>query len=317
MPDGTLIITGATGFIGRRLLETLAAAPDRRPVLALVRDTSAALPGDIPARSLDWFLTEASREDLGGATMIHLLGRAHVMHETATDSLAEFRRVNLDLTLALARRFAAAGGKRLVFVSSIKVNGEETRPGKPFTEREDGPPADPYGLSKWEAEQALHALSAETGLEISIVRPTLVLGPGARGNVASMLGWLKRGVPLPLGLVDNRRSFVGIDNLVNLLLACADHPRAAGETFLASDGEDLSTAELLRRLGRLGAGRVRLLPVPPFLLRLAASLLGQGAKADRILGSLQVDGSRARTLLGWTPPRTLDQSLAELIKGAS
>ena len=313
MADGPLIITGATGFVGRRLVADLAAS-GRREVIALVRGPAQGFPPGIATDSLDAFLDRKLDPALRGARLIHLLGRAHVMRETAADSLAAFRAVNRDLTLSVARRFAQAGGRRFVFVSSIKVNGEETAPGKPFAEAEVPAPADPYGLSKWEAERALWQLSAETGLQVCVVRPALVLGPGARGNVASMLRWIERGVPLPFGAIDNRRSFVGIDNLASLLLAAADHPRAAGETFLAADGEDLSTPALLTRIGRLLGRPPRLIPVPPALIRRLAGLLGQKAKADRLLGSLQVDGSRARTCLGWTPPKTLDQSLADMIE---
>lgn len=312
MPDGTLIITGATGFIGRRLMAHLAATG--RPTVALTRRPDARLPEGIAARSLGALFDGTLEEDLREARLIHLLGRAHVMKETESDSLGAFRAVNVDLTLKLARRFAEAGGRRLVFVSSIKVNGEQTAPGKPF--RHDSPPApmDPYGLSKWEAEQALHRLAAETGLEVSIVRPALVLGPGAGGNVAAMLRWLEKGVPLPFGAIDNRRSFVGIDNLVSLMLAAADHPQAAGETFLGADSGSLSTPALLRRIGALLGREPRLVSVPPGLIRSLAGLLGQSARADRLLGSLEVDNSHATEVLGWTPPKSIDQSLSDLIR---
>lgn len=312
MPDGQLIITGATGFIGRRLAAHLAAAG--RPVIAFTRRADDRLSAGIPSRPLDSLLDGSRTEDLAGTSLIHLLGRAHVMKETARDSLAAFRAVNVDLTLAIARRFAEAGGKRFVFVSSIKANGEQTEPGHPFRHDSTPRPVDPYGLSKWEAEQALHHLGAETGLEIVVVRPTLVLGPGAAGNVAAMLRWLEKGVPLPFGGIDNRRSFVGIDNLVSLLLTAADHPRAAGETFLAADPDALSTPALLRRIGTLLGRSPRLVPVPPGFIRSLAALLGQQARADRLLGSLEVDSSHQARTLGWTPPKTIDQSLSDLIR---
>lgn len=314
MPHEKLIITGATGFIGRRLVERLA-AEGRDNILVLDRGNGEGFPAGVEVRRLDALLDGSLAAALKDARLIHLLGRAHVMNETVADSLAEFRKVNVDLTLKVARRLSEAGGRRMVFVSSIKVNGEATQPGHPFTPASTPAPADPYGLSKWEAEQALWQLSRETGLEVAVVRPALVIGPGAKGNVATMLGWLRRGLPLPLGAIDNRRSFAGIDNLASLLVAAAEHPGAAGETFLASDGEDLSTPELLRRIGKLSGRPARLVPIPPALIRLLASALGRKAMADRLLGSLQVDNSRATAAMGWTPPKTLDQSLTDLIKG--
>lgn len=312
MPDGHLIITGATGFIGRRLAAHLAATGRR--ATAFTRRADDHLPAGIASRPLDALLDGSRTEDLAGASLIHLLGRAHVMKETESDSLAAFRAVNVDLTLGIARRFAEAGGRRFVFVSSIKANGEQTEPGQPFRHDSAPAPVDPYGLSKWEAEQALHRLAAETGLDVVVVRPTLVLGPGAAGNVDAMLRWLKKGAPLPFGAIDNRRSFVGIDNLVSLLLAAADHPRAAGETFLAADPEALSTPALLRRIGTLLGRSPRLIPVPPGLIRLLANLVGQQARADRLLGSLEVDSSHQTRTLGWTPPKSIDQSLSDLIR---
>jgi nucleoside-diphosphate-sugar epimerase len=231
--------------------------------------------------------------------------------------LAEYRRVNVDGTLALARAAAQAGVRRFVFVSSIKVNGERTPPGRAFRADDAPAPADAYGVSKWEAEQGLFALSRETGMEVVVIRPPLVYGPGAKGNFAALVRWVARGVPLPLGAVrHNRRSLVGLDNLVDLIVTCLDHPGAANEVFLAADGEDLSTADLLRRVGRAMGHPARLLPVPVWVLQAAAASLGKRAVAERLLGSLQVDGSKAGELLGWEPPCMVDEGLRRAVKRA-
>jgi nucleoside-diphosphate-sugar epimerase len=303
-----VLVTGASGFVGRALVERLLA--DGVPTLAAVRG-AAVLPAgarQVPAPNLgpdaDW------RAALDGvACVVHLAARVHVMRDGAADPLAEYRRVNVDGTLALARQAAAAGVRRLVFVSSIKVNGEDSAPGRPFMADDLPAPADPYGISKYEAEQALWVLAAQTGLQVVVVRPVLVYGPGVKANFRSLLGWLARGLPLPLGAIHNRRSLVALDNLVDLLTTCVDHPAAAGQVFLASDGEDLSTTELLRRLGEALGRPARLLPLPAPWLAGAARLLGRGAVAQRLCGSLQVDIGKASDLLGWTPPVTVDEAL--------
>ena len=236
------------------------------------------------------------------------------MNDRAADPLAEFRRVNVAGTLNLARQAVAAGAKRLVFVSSVKVNGEATLPGQPFKPDDTFVPQDPYGRSKFEAEVGLRALAAETGLEVAIVRPPLVYGPGVKANFAAMVRWLSLGVPLPLGaVVHNRRSLVALDNLVDLLLLCAKHPAAANQTFLASDGEDVSTADLLRRIGVALGNPARLLPMPVGVLKLGAAALRKADVAQRLLGSLQVDISKNRQLLGWQPPVSLDEGLKRVV----
>lgn len=305
---GPVLVTGASGFVGRALVERLLA--DGVPTLAAVR-TAAVLPAgarQVHAPDLgpdaDW------RAALDGvACVVHLAARVHVMRDDAADPLAEFRRVNVQGTLALARQAAEAGVRRLVFASSIKVNGEGSAPGRPFTADDVPAPCDPYGISKHEAEQALWAVAAQTGMELVIVRPVLVYGPGVKANFRSLMGWLARGLPLPLGAIHNRRSLVALDNLVDLLTTCVDHPAAAGQVFLAGDGEDLSTTELLRRLGVALGKPARLLPVPAAWLEGAARLLGRAPVAQRLCGSLQVDIGKARDLLGWTPPVTVDDAL--------
>jgi len=298
-----ILVTGATGFVGRALCAELAARGlPARPVSRRPAPGCSAI-GDI-GPDTDW--TQA----LQGVThVVHLAARVHVMDDRAADPLAEFRRANVAATLRLARQAAAAGVRRLVFVSSVKVNGEETQPGQPFTADDVPRPQDPYGVSKLEAEQGLLELARETGMEVAIVRPPLVYGPGVGANFRSMLRWVQRGVPLPLGGVHNRRTLVALDNLADLVILCLDHPAAANQVFLAGDGEDLSTPELLRRVAKALGTRVRLLPVPPLLLRSAAALVGKGGVARRLCGSLQLDTAKTRQLLGWTPRVGVDEAL--------
>ena len=231
------------------------------------------------------------------------------MNDLSAGTLAEFRKVNVEGTLNLARQAAEAGVKRFVFISSIKVNGEGTEFGKPYTADDAPAPVDPYGISKLEAEQGLLGLASETGMEITIIRPVLVYGPGVKGNFASMINLVEKGIPLPLGAIHNQRSLVGIDNLVDLIIRCIDHPAAANQVFLAADGEDLSTTELLRIVAKAIERPSRLIPVPAPVLQFGATLLGRKAMAQRLLGSLQVDILKTRELLDWTPPVSVDEGL--------
>ncbi len=242
--------------------------------------------------------------------VVHASARVHVMRESAPDPLAEFRRVNVAGTVALARASAAAGVKRLIFISSIKVNGERTLPGRPFTADDAPRPLDPYGVSKLEAERALLEVAAQTGLEVVIIRPVLVYGPGVKGNFLSMMRWLSKGIPLPFGAVRNRRSLVARENLVDLIVVCLRHPGASGQMFLVSDGKDLSTSALMR-LTANGLGRpARLLPIPVAMLRGAAMLVGRSRFADRLCGTLQVDINKTLQRLDWSPPFSAEESLA-------
>lgn len=245
----------------------------------------------------------------GVEVVIHAAARVHVMHEQGADPLAEYRRVNAEGTLRLATQAAETGVRRFVFISSIKVNGETTEFDRPFSADDVPAPLDPYGISKLEAEQGLMALAAKTRMEVVIIRPVLIYGPEVKANFRSMMHWLAKGIPLPLGAVHNKRSLLALDNLVDLTMTCLEHPAAANQVFLASDGEDLSTTELLQRLGAALDRPARLLPVPEAWLERGARLLGRSDMAQRLCGSLQVDIEKTRHLLGWTPPVNVDAAL--------
>lgn len=303
-----VLVTGGTGWVGRALIAALhgqghdVAAAVRKPVRLDGARTVVLGPLGAPTA---WPAELDDRQ-----VLVHLAARVHVMNDTATDPLQAFREVNTLGTLQLARQAAAAGVRRFVFVSSVKVNGEATPPGRPFTAGDAPAPEDPYGISKAEAESGLRQIGAQTGMEVVIVRPPLVYGPGVKANFASLMRAVRRGLPLPLGAVtDNRRSLVALDNLVDLLLTCTHHPAAAGQTFLVSDGEDLSTTGLLQRLGQAMGRPARLLPVPAGLLKLGATLVGKPGVAQRLLGNLQVDIAHTRRTLGWAPPLSVDEGL--------
>jgi nucleoside-diphosphate-sugar epimerase len=248
--------------------------------------------------------------------VVHLAARVHVMNDKNPDPLAEFRRVNVEATANLARQAAAAGVKRFVYLSSVKVNGEFTEAGQPFTADDAPAPKDPYGVSKHEAEQLLRLIAAETGMEMAIIRPPLVYGPGVKANFESMMQWLARGVPLPLTAVtQNRRSLVALDNLVDLIVTCLHHPAAANQTFLVSDGEDISTAELLNRMGAAMGYSARLFYLPPALLKLGATVLNKSGVYQRLCGSLQLDIAKTRQLLEWIPPVSVDEGLRHAAEG--
>lgn len=310
MSSKTFLVTGGSGFVGRALIDRLSTVAGCR-VLAPVRNLSTKFaPGIQPVlcqgldTEQDW-----ERSLTGVDCVIHAAARVHVMNEVCPDPLAAFRQVNVRGTLNLARQAAKAGVRRFVFISSIKVNGEGTAAGQAYTADDVPAPVDPYGISKFEAEKALQALAAETGMELVIIRPVLVYGPGVKANFLSMMRWLQRGVPLPFGAVHNQRSLVAIDNLVDLILVCADHRAAANQIFLASDGEDVSTTQLLRKLAAALSRPARLLPVPVGLMSGVAGVCGRRALAQRVFGSLQVDIEKNRQLLNWVPPVTLDRAL--------
>lgn len=305
-----VLLTGASGFVGRAVQARLSASHAVELAVA-VRHPLPGLPASIVMRKISGIdsATDWSAAVAGVNVVIHSAARVHVMSDQSADPLVEFRKVNVEGTLNLARQAAAAGVTRFIFISSIKVNGEGSALGKPFTADDIPAPADPYGISKMEAEQGLQELAAETGMEVVIIRPVLVYGPGVKANFHSMMSWLNKGIPLPLGAISNKRSLVALDNLVDLIVTCMDHPAAANQTFLVSDGEDLSTTELLYRMAAALGRPARLLPIPVRLLELSASLLGQRAIAQRLCGSLQVDIRKTNELLEWTPPLTVDEAL--------
>jgi len=241
--------------------------------------------------------------------VIHCAARVHFMKDDPVRALSEFRRVNVAGTETLIKAAAQAGVKRFIFLSSVKAQGEHSMPGQPFRETDSPAPADPYGLSKLEAESAVRSVASAEGMEFVIIRPPLVYGPGVKANFLSMMKWLHRRVPLPLGAIHNKRSLVAIDNLVDLIVTCMHHPAAANQVFLVSDGEDFSTTELLQRLGHSLGKPARLLPVPMSLFKAGATLVGKREVAQRLCGSLQVDISKSWELLGWAPPVSADEAM--------
>lgn len=309
------LVTGSSGFVGLAVCPQLV----QRGYDVVAFSRYGGLASDArkePAALTSGAVVPGIAALAGCSAVIHLGARVHVMTDRATDPLAEFRRANTFETLALARRSAAAGVKRFVFVSSVKVNGEATQPGSAFHWSDTAAPLDPYGISKREAEDGLREIAASTGMEVVIVRPPLVYGPGVKANFATLMHAVQRGLPLPLASVThNRRSLVALDNLVDLLITCLDHPAAANQTFLVSDGEDLSTTDLLRRLGTAMGRPARLFPVPPAVLQAGATLLGKRDTAQRLLGNLQVDITHTRETLGWTPPISVDEGLRRAAAG--
>lgn len=313
----SVLITGASGFIGRAVCaraarEDWTAKAALRKCRDLSSDVESVIVGEVNGAT-DW---GQALHDID--VVVHLAARAHVLREKAANPLAEFRRVNTEGTLNLARQAVTANVRRLVYVSSIGVNGNQTTEG-PFTELAEPKPHDLYAVSKFEAEQGLMAIAGETGMEVVIIRPPLVYGPGVKGNFARLARWVQKGVPLPFGALRNRRSLLALDNLVSFIALCADpakSPQAANEVFLVSDGEEVSTAELIRRMARAYGTKAHLIPVPPAWMRFGARLLGKTAAADRLLGSLVIDSSKARALLGWRPVVTMDEQLRQLRKMA-
>lgn len=304
-----VLLTGATGFVGKALLARLL-REGRWAVRAVQRRGTDPLPAaadrvHVAELAVDTPWTAALD---GVDTVIHLAARVHMMHDDASDPLAEFRRVNVAGTLQLARQAAAAGVRRFLYLSSIKVNGEETPLGRPFRPDDPAHPADPYGISKNEAEIGLRMLESATDMQVVVVRPPLVYGPGVKANFRSLIRAVARGVPLPLGAIDNRRSLVALDNLVDFIVACVDHPAAAGQTLLVSDGVDLSTPDLVRHVARAMHRPARLVRVPIWLLSSVGAVTGKAAAVHRLCSSLEVDISKSRILLGWTPPLSLDET---------
>lgn len=313
-----ILVTGASGFVGRELVRSLLLPGGDHVVLAAMRNVSCDMPPEAQVRIINAIdgATDWSALCVGCDCVVHLAARVHVMQDVAVNPLAEFRCVNVEGTINLARQAAAAGVRRFVFVSSIKVNGEFTLAGRPFTAADMPAPGDPYSQSKLEAELGLRQLATVSGMEFVIIRPPLVYGPGVRANFAALMSAVMRGIPLPFGALRNRRSLVALANLVDLISVCLTHPQAKNQLFLAGDGEDVSTSELIHRLAHALGRPARLLPVPPSLLTLGGRLFGRGAAMRRLAESLQVDIEYTRDQLQWTPPLTLDQGLLLLAQGA-
>ncbi len=312
------LITGSNGFVGKSLCLDLmergisfrAASREHCVFPAEIAKFASEIVavGNINAKT-DW-----SEAVLNCNVVIHLAGRVHVMQESSINPLFEFRRVNLAGTEALARCALENGVKRFVYVSSIKVNGEETKSEQGFSERDIPNPQNPYAVSKLEAEQLLQKISKETGLELVIVRLPLVYGKEVKGNFGELLKFVKKGIPLPLAAVKNKRDFIYIGNLVDALIACATHPNAAGKTYLLSDGEAISTPDLITRLADASGVPSRLFNVPIWMLKLVGKLLGKSAQIERLVSSLLIDSSKIRRELDWLPPYSLEEGLIETTK---
>lgn len=293
----TILVTGARGFVGSALVMHWR----QRPSILTSRLV-------LPSQRVD--AGASFCRDLEGVdVVVHLAARAHVMVDEAQDPLGEYRSVNVDGTRVLATQAADAGVKRFVYVSSVKVSGEATIDGRPFLETDAPAPQDAYGISKWEAEQCLNALVKTSGMEVVVIRPPLVYGPGVKANFSKLMKAIGRTLPLPFGAICNQRSLVSIENLVDFIDTCVTHPAAANQTFFVSDGRDLSTAELARELARAMGVRALLLPVPASILMAVGAILGKSDKMQRLCGNLQVDISKARNLLGWAPPFSVEAGL--------
>lgn len=311
-----ILVTGVSGFVGKAVVKRLVADGIATNVVAAMRRSDGVYEGVHSVQVGDMHATTDWSQALKGVkAIVHCAARVHVMQEASTDPLEEYRQVNVKGTLSLALQASRLGVRRFVFVSSIKVNGEATLLNHPFTADDMPAPLDPYGISKLEAEKGLREIEFCTGMEVVIIRSPIVYGYGVKANFASLLIWVARGIPLPLGSIQNLRSMVALDNLVDLLVTCLTHPAASGQTLLVSDGEDVSTTELLRLTGQAMGKTVLLIPIPTSLLKLGAIFLGKEAIVKRLCDSLQVDIEKTRRLIGWNPPITLKQGLVKVIEG--
>ncbi len=324
-----VLVTGANGFVGRALIESLILGSFE--VRGLVRQSSLALPSEVEQVAVGNLMdlklsnspSELRKAFKGVDTVVHTAASVHVMNDDVCNPLDKFRKVNLDATLVLARLSARSGVKRFVFISSIKVNGETTESCQTFKPDDVHIPDDPYGLSKYEAEQGLLSLGQETNMEVVIIRPPLIYGPGVKGNFASLIRWVNKPLPLPFGAINNQRSLVALDNLVSFIILCADREKslkASNQIFLISDGQDVSTTQLLKKVGQAlnlqSPSKITawLVPFPVCIMTFLADVFGKRNIANRLFASLRVDSSKAHDLLGWTPVVTMDEQLAKILK---
>ncbi|MDC5850441.1 SDR family oxidoreductase [Vibrio europaeus] len=307
-----ILVTGSTGFVGSRVVDLAIAKGE--DVYGVVRRISDSATSSRQVLVPDILSYKNWKETLEGIDcVVHCAARVHQMNEPEKDALLAYRNVNTKATITLAKEAEKAGVKKFVFVSSVKVNGEFTEPGSCFSSVVAHPPTDPYGLSKYEAELELLKLSNETDLDVSIIRPPLVYGPGVKANFLSMMKWVDKGIPLPLGAINNSRSLVFVDNLADLILTCCSTPKAAGEVFLVSDNFDISTSQLLMIIASAMNKPNRMLPIPVFLIKSAAKVLGKGEVARRICANLQVDVSKTMKTLDWAPPVSFAQGIEKTV----
>lgn len=309
-----ILVTGASGFVGQSLCASLHKGGYK--VIAAARSENISnnnyvqkIVNSINGET-DWSGTIANVD-----MVIHLAARVHVMNETASNPLEEFRKVNVSGALNLARQAAKSGVKRFIFVSSVKVNGESTHVGQLFRESDMPNPQDAYGISKYEAEQSLLKIAQETGMQVVIIRPPIVYGPGVKANFAKMIHMVKLGFPLPLGSINNQRSLVYVGNLVDFIMHCITHPHAANQIFMVSDGVDVSTTALLKACAKALGVETKLIPIPQKILEAMLKLVGKNMVAQRLFSNLQVDISKAQQLLGWTPPYTMEEGLLATVSG--
>lgn len=308
-----ILLTGSNGFLGQYLSQFL--AEKDYSVLAHTRKAQTFDHSNIHNITFD-LNDNLDNIDLNQVeVIIHCAGRAHIMHETATSPLEAYRQTNVQGTLNLAKKAVQSGVKRFIYLSSIKVNGEQTTI-QPFKPSDIVNPDDPYGLSKYEAEQALLDLSKETGLEVVIIRPVLIYGPNVKANFKSMVGLASKKLPLPIGCLDNKRSMVSIYNLADLIYTCMSHPKANREVFLASDQDDISVKQLFEKLAYYQNNKLIMLPIPKSLINFLASLVGKKSVASRLCSELVVDSSKNMQLLGWTAPYTVDASLEKMFNSS-
>jgi UDP-glucose 4-epimerase len=301
-----ILITGATGFVGSVLLADLKKSSNVNVISTARKGYKSVYDDSVVVGEIN-DSTDYSAAIDGVDVVIHCAARVHVMNDTALDPLLIFREVNTYGTLNLAKQAAQAGVKRFIFISSIKVNGESSSIDKPFTAEDVHHPQDPYGISKSEAETQLLALGQETGMEIVIIRPPLVYGPGVKANFSSLLNLASKGLPLPFACFNqNRRSMVSVDNLVDLIITCIDHPKAANQVFLVSDDHDLSTADLISKLTKACGKSGFMLPIPIILFKFLARVIGKQNFMERLTGSLRVDISKTKSLLNWVPPQSVE-----------